>query len=363
MTGLKLLSKTHEERFHEEHVVVRAPQGHSGTIWIFQRFLTKIEKGYALFLHLVGSSRNEIQGNCWSEQRQEGSEFLTRFANGSESWPVQAAIMTYCLWLIWKRRKIFSILQQRANRSVFCYDTVPAEFLTRIINFKNGTEKFVRAQTKERESLPTKKNSRDHSQPRKISGNKSETKNHCTRDSWGKPQASWRFWKKTKRAKVANTNRPLIKPTVCTTMKKIKKTVDFHHKENQGRVLVDEAEDQISNSMQSENLQVNRFKKNYSTSATQNRRMKNLLSVDQLLSWALAPLVWGRGAMNFGGVCGVRGDEILNARGEISDVCMRQLPCCFCVIVFSLQRQLSKMASTWRRHWRCRGWTGRTHNV
>ena len=46
---------------------------------------------------------------------------------------------------------------QTAIGSVLCYDTVPAEFLTKIININSNTERFVRAQTKEREASPTKK--------------------------------------------------------------------------------------------------------------------------------------------------------------------------------------------------------------
>ena len=53
--------------------------------------------------------------------------------------------------------------------SVSCYDTLPAEFLTKIINIKDGTERFVKAQIKLREALSTKKSRPEHSQSNQTS--------------------------------------------------------------------------------------------------------------------------------------------------------------------------------------------------
>ena len=39
---------------------------------------------------------------------------------------------------------------QIANGSVSCYDTVPAEFLIKIIDIKDGSAKFVEEKTKRR---------------------------------------------------------------------------------------------------------------------------------------------------------------------------------------------------------------------
>ena len=43
-----------------------------------------------------------------------------------------------------------------ANVSVLRYDTVPTEFLTKIVNFKDGAERFVKAQSEGREAAQTK---------------------------------------------------------------------------------------------------------------------------------------------------------------------------------------------------------------
>ena len=71
------------------------------TILMYRRSLTqKKEKNYAPFLYHVGISRNEkinkIRKTCtrrlWTEQKQEGSVLLTRFATGSESRPQVQAV-------------------------------------------------------------------------------------------------------------------------------------------------------------------------------------------------------------------------------------------------------------------------------
>ena len=82
--------------------------------------------------------------------------------------------MTSCLSLIWQRRKIRWSFTNTAIGSVLCYDTVPAEFLTKIINFKDGAERFEKAQSKERAASPTKKSRRDRNTSRETLGHKSQ---------------------------------------------------------------------------------------------------------------------------------------------------------------------------------------------
>ena len=48
-----------------------------------------------------------------------------------------------------------------ANGSVWCYDTVLAEFPTKIINIQDGSDWFEKEESKERESSPTKRSRRD----------------------------------------------------------------------------------------------------------------------------------------------------------------------------------------------------------
>ena len=57
----------------------------------------------------------------------------------------------------------------RMNGSVLCYDTVLAEFLIKIIDNKDGSGQFVKEDTKEEVSSPTKRSPRDQGKPRKIS--------------------------------------------------------------------------------------------------------------------------------------------------------------------------------------------------
>ena len=50
---------------------------------------------------------------------------------------------------------------QTANGSVLSYDTVPSEFLTKIINLEDGSERFGKEENEEEEWSPTKKGRRD----------------------------------------------------------------------------------------------------------------------------------------------------------------------------------------------------------
>ena len=98
MPGQKLNRKTHHSGYHEERMFIRALEGNNLDVSTFSH--TKKEKNYAPFLYHVGISRNEkinkIRKTCtrrlWTEQKQEGSVLLTRFATGSESRPQVQAV-------------------------------------------------------------------------------------------------------------------------------------------------------------------------------------------------------------------------------------------------------------------------------
>ena len=121
----------------------------------------KIEQGYSPVLNHVGFSRNEdskksgglVRGS-WKEQRQEGSALLIRFVSGSK--PPDPKYKSY-FHLKNHHDRLFVVdleaaqnsleFCQSANGSVVCYDTVPSEFLTKIINIKDGTERVEQAQS------------------------------------------------------------------------------------------------------------------------------------------------------------------------------------------------------------------------
>ena len=71
-----------------------------------------------------------------------------------------------------------------ANDSVLRSDTVLAESLTKIMNIEDGSESFVKAQTKEREASPTNRKADaivvHRGKPQAAS---QKTKNHCKRDT------------------------------------------------------------------------------------------------------------------------------------------------------------------------------------
>ena len=78
------------------------------------------------------------------------SVFLTRLATGPESKPeVQAVLPFEELIDLESAQKSFEFYPT-AIGGVLRYDTIPAEFFTEIINIKDRTERFVRAQTKEK---------------------------------------------------------------------------------------------------------------------------------------------------------------------------------------------------------------------
>ena len=58
---------------------------------------------------------------------------------------------------------------QTANGSALCFDTIPSELFSMIINLKNGSEKFGKEEYKEEQPSPKKKSRYDHGQPRETS--------------------------------------------------------------------------------------------------------------------------------------------------------------------------------------------------
>ena len=66
---------------------------------------------------------------------------------------------------------------QTANGSVLCCDTVPSEFLTKIINLKDGSERFGKAEYEEEEPSPKRKSRYDLGQPRDTSWHNTKTRN------------------------------------------------------------------------------------------------------------------------------------------------------------------------------------------
>ena len=58
---------------------------------------------------------------------------------------------------------------QTANGSVLCYDAVPSEFLAKITNFKDVSERLEKEEFKEEESSPTKRSRRDQGQSSETS--------------------------------------------------------------------------------------------------------------------------------------------------------------------------------------------------
>ena len=150
MTGQKLYRKTHESVYQEEAMFIRAPQGHSGNNLDFSTCsLIKIERGYATFRYHIGVSRNEdsikIRRTC-----------TVCFSLVSPLDQNPDPKYKPCLHLKNHHHLLFVLIleaaqnpldffQQTANGSVLCYNTVLAEFLTKIINIKNGSERFVKA--------------------------------------------------------------------------------------------------------------------------------------------------------------------------------------------------------------------------
>ena len=70
---------------------------------------------------------------------------------------------------------------QTANGSVLCHDTVPSEFFTKIINIKDGSERFVESTNKRRRSITNEEKQTSIVTRR---GKLHVTSHHCKRDRW-----------------------------------------------------------------------------------------------------------------------------------------------------------------------------------
>ena len=95
-------------------------------------------------------------------QRQESSVLLTRVALDQNPDPKYKPYFH----LKYEHDSMFVIdlesaqnaldFHQTANDSVLCYDTVPAEFTTKIININNNTEKVRESTSKRKRSITNK---------------------------------------------------------------------------------------------------------------------------------------------------------------------------------------------------------------
>ena len=169
MTSQQLYQKIQTDFRQEEPMYIRAPQGHSGkNLEISMSSHRKIEKGYESWLYHIGFSKHKdskkserlVPGSFWNEQRQTSSVLLTRIALGSEPGPeVQALTSNHDRLFVIDLDAAQNSLEfyQKANGSVLCHDEVPSELLTKIINLKDGSEKFGKEDIQEEDSSPTKK--------------------------------------------------------------------------------------------------------------------------------------------------------------------------------------------------------------
>ena len=82
--------------------------------------------------------------------------------------------MSCCLCLIWKRSNIrWTFTKRRTGVSYATTQFRPSSILTKIINIKDGAERFEQAQ-KEREASPTKRSRRDRNTPKETFAHKSQ---------------------------------------------------------------------------------------------------------------------------------------------------------------------------------------------
>ena len=182
MTSHQLYQKIQTNFRQDEPVYIRALQSHSGkNLDISMLSHKKIEKGYEPLLYHIGFSKHEdsikterlVQGGFWNEQRQKSSVLLTRIAIGSEPGPeVQALSSNHDRLFVIDldaAQNSLEFFYQKANGSVSCHDAVPSELLTKIINLKDGSEKFGKEKYKEEDSSPTKKGRCDYGQPGETS--------------------------------------------------------------------------------------------------------------------------------------------------------------------------------------------------
>ena len=170
----KYIKKIHNGVSLEEPLFIRALQGHSGKHLDISTFShKKIEKGHAPFLYHIGFSRNEdsvnsgelVPGGCGTSTGRTAAYFSLVSPLDQNSDPKCKSYIHI------KNHHVFSFVidleavqnslefYQTTNGSVVCYDTVPAEFLTKVINIKGGSARFGKEE--EEESVTNEKNRRD----------------------------------------------------------------------------------------------------------------------------------------------------------------------------------------------------------
>ena len=74
-------------------------------------------------------------------------------------------------------------VSQTASGSVLCHDTIPSEFLTKIIKTQSGSQRFGKEEQKEEESTPTKRSRRDQGHLRETPWHNMKNKKHLNPDS------------------------------------------------------------------------------------------------------------------------------------------------------------------------------------
>ena len=181
-----------------ESTFIGALQGHSGkNLDVPTLSLRKIEKGFASLLSHIGSSRDEdsattgglLQGGFGQSKGRKTVYFS--FVSPLDSNPNPKYKPHFHLKKQYDLMFVIDLeaaqnsrdFYQTANGSILCYDAVPVEFLTKNINIKDGAERFVKAQSKERKSPPTMKSRRDRNTLEKSQVTSQKTKNHSKRDS------------------------------------------------------------------------------------------------------------------------------------------------------------------------------------
>ena len=171
MTGQQLYQRIHTDFRREEPIFLKALLGHSSKNLDTSTFShRKIVKGYASLLYRIGFSRQEDSIKIWrtwakrsrKKYKQKIRVLLARVAIGSTK-PFLYFKNHHDRFFVIDLKAAPNSLEfyQTATGSVLSYDTVPSEFLTKIINLEDGSERFGKEENEEEESSPTKKGRRD----------------------------------------------------------------------------------------------------------------------------------------------------------------------------------------------------------
>ena len=178
------ISKSHTHFQWEEPMYVRALQCHSSENVYMSTFSpNKIEKGDASLLYHVGFSGHEDPIKFrrlvpWGFRISKGRNAVY-FSVVSPLDPNTDPKYKPYLHMKNHHERLFVMdleaaqnslgFNQTANGTVLCYDTVPSEFLTKIINLKDGSERFGKDEYLEEQVSPKKRSRHDHGQPRETS--------------------------------------------------------------------------------------------------------------------------------------------------------------------------------------------------